>query len=73
MYCIDPVTGKPSEGRNAPTYGEIGEKFGIKETDVGNYLNYTRAAVREMLRLRIREYVASDEEVDLELREAVGA
>ncbi len=72
MYCIDPVTGKPDEGKHSPTYGEIGEKFGVKETDVGNYLNYTRAAVREIMRQRIREYVASDEEVDRELHEAVG-
>jgi len=73
MYCIDPVTGKPSDEKNSPTYGEIGEKFGLKETDVGNYLNYARACVREMLRQRIREYVASDDEVDLELQQAVSS
>jgi RNA polymerase sigma-70 factor (ECF subfamily) len=71
VYCLDPLEGKLAPDRKTPTYGEVGERFGLKETDVGNYLNYARATVREILRTRIREYVTSEDEVERELREAI--
>ncbi|MBI2901434.1 MAG: sigma-70 family RNA polymerase sigma factor [Planctomycetes bacterium] len=81
MYCLDPAD-SPDASRStavsgkslpdAPTYREIAEKLGIKETDVTNYLSYCRAAAKKILRARVRDYVGSDDEVERELAEAAG-
>lgn len=65
FYCIE-----PGDEPTAPTYREIAARLGIQETDVANYLHYCRTEVQQLLRERIRDYVASDEEVEGELREA---
>ncbi len=81
LYCLDPgqsedtsrsTTMSDRSPPSAPTYREVAEKFGLKESDVTNYLSYCRAAARKALRARVRDYVGSDEEVDRELDEAAG-
>jgi len=78
MYCIDPTmprdTARSSTflqgaetGRIGPTYRDIALALGVNESDVRNHLNYCRSTFRSLLRRRIREYVAGDEDVDPEL------
>ncbi len=61
MYAID------SEG----TYREVADRLGIRESDVRNHLTHVRRLLREALRRKIRAYVASDGEVEEELKEAM--
>lgn len=79
MYCLDPARSADASRSTtmsggslptAPTYREIADRLGLKETDVTNYLSYCRAAVRKALRARVRDYVDSDAEVERELQEA---
>jgi DNA-directed RNA polymerase specialized sigma24 family protein len=51
----------------APSYAEISREFSLKETDVSNILTACRKRLRELIVLRIREYVASEGEVASEL------
>lgn len=57
----------PAEADRPPSYREIARRLGITETDVRHYLAYCRRSLRELVRRRIREYVASEEEVDWEM------
>lgn len=64
-YCLG------EDRRESPTYGEVAEKVGLKETDVRNHLTFCRNALRQILRARIRDYVSSDAEVDDELQQVL--
>jgi RNA polymerase sigma-70 factor (ECF subfamily) len=55
------------EAKNEPTYEDVAKRLGLKVTDVRNYLNTCRKELREILKARIRDYVASDDEVEPEL------
>ncbi len=55
----------PPEG--APSYAELSREFSVKETDVSNHLTTCRKRLRELIVLRIREYVTSEGEVASEL------
>jgi RNA polymerase sigma-70 factor (ECF subfamily) len=55
------------EDESLPTYAQVAARHGIRESDVRNYLHYCRAALRQVLRERIREYVESDADVEREL------
>lgn len=65
-YDLDP----PPEG--APTYEDLSSKYGIKVTDVTNFLYRTRSRFRELLFSHVRTTVDSDEEARAELRELFG-
>ena len=52
-----------------PTYDDIAQRLGIKETDVRNHLTACRKMLKDLLRRRIRDYVESDDEVESELEE----
>lgn len=77
IYLIDP-SGLPPSPRDSvrigettqelPTYSAVAQLLGIRETDVCNYLNYCRRALREILKQRIRDYVDTDGEVESELK-----
>jgi RNA polymerase sigma-70 factor (ECF subfamily) len=66
IYVLDPLD--PHREADRPTYGNVASRLGIKETDVRNYLNYCRTALRQILRARIRNYVEGEADVDRELR-----
>lgn len=55
----------PPEG--PPTYGALAREFGVKETDVDNYLRDCRRRLRELAVERIRGYSADDGEVAREI------
>lgn len=50
----------------APTYAELGAKFGIKATDVQNYLAAVREEVRTEIRRELAETTSSREELEEE-------
>ena len=50
-----------------PSYAELAREFSIKETDVSNFLTACRKRLRELIVLRIRDYVTSEAEVASEL------
>jgi RNA polymerase sigma-70 factor (ECF subfamily) len=77
LYLIDPVLAPQSVSRSVshagetfevPTYRDVAARLGIKETDVLNYLAFCRRELREILRARIRDYVATDGDVPAELQ-----
>jgi hypothetical protein len=43
------------------TYREVGERLGIRETDVRNYLTFCRGRFREILETRVKETSATPE------------
>jgi RNA polymerase sigma-70 factor (ECF subfamily) len=55
------------EDSSLPTYAQVAARLGIRESDVRNHLHYCRAALRESLRGRIRQYVESDSDLEREL------
>ena len=55
----------PPEG--APSYAELSREFSLKESDISNILHASRKRLRELVVLRIRDYVASEAEVASEL------
>lgn len=63
IYCID----APEDELARPTYREVADRLGIKETDVRNHLNYCRRHLRPLLQQRVRNYVAHESEVAPEL------
>lgn len=77
IYCLQPEPRAGGSrgstllkrGRGAPTYREVAERFGLRESDVGNYLTWCRDELRRIMRERVRDYVATDADVDAELRE----
>jgi len=52
-----------------PSYQDVADLLGVQKTDVGNYIKYCRKVLRQILRERIREYVATDADADRELQE----
>ena len=78
VYCLDAETDTAhstvlaGEVPGGLTYGEVGARLGIKESDVRNYLTHCRRLLRQILKERIRDYVASDEDVERELEEVAG-
>jgi len=55
----------PPEG--PPSYADLCREFSQKETDVSNHLQACRRRLRELVVLRIRDYVSSEAEVASEL------
>ncbi|MBI4243569.1 MAG: sigma-70 family RNA polymerase sigma factor [Planctomycetes bacterium] len=51
-----------------PTYINIAEKLGIKDSDVRNYLVHARRELRKILKKEISEYVLDKSEIDNELK-----
>ncbi len=81
LYCLEPAsiaTGqRPStiltaDDPGGPTYHQVGQRLGIKDSDVRNYLAYCRTVLKALLRERFRDYVETDDRVDEELEEALG-
>jgi RNA polymerase sigma factor (sigma-70 family) len=64
LYCL--------EG-DAESYQDVAAALGLKETDVRNYLTFCRQSLREILRGRIREYVADESEIETELEQILGS
>jgi RNA polymerase sigma factor (sigma-70 family) len=62
------VPGAPVGTSAGPTYRELADRLKIRETDVRNYLSFCRRELRRILKERIRDYVDSEEEAELELR-----
>jgi RNA polymerase sigma-70 factor (ECF subfamily) len=55
----------PPEG--PPSYAELSRDFSLKDTDISNHLHACRKRLRELVVLRIRDYVSSEAEVAAEL------
>lgn len=53
------------------TYEALGAGLGIDKADVRNRLAYVRGELQRILRVRIREYVTTEEEVEQELGEVL--
>lgn len=53
------------------TYRQVGDAFGLSESEVRHGLEYVRGLLKRILRQRIREYVTSDDEIEPELREVL--
>ncbi|MBI4616405.1 MAG: sigma-70 family RNA polymerase sigma factor [Planctomycetes bacterium] len=52
----------------SPTYADLAARYGIRQSDVRNYLHACRRRLRQILCASIRGYVAHEEEVEAELR-----
>ncbi len=65
-YCFQP--GAEAE----PGYAEVAGRLDLKVHDVRNRLAYCRRLLRQFLRERIRDYVATEGEVERELGEILG-
>ncbi|MBI4243844.1 MAG: sigma-70 family RNA polymerase sigma factor [Planctomycetes bacterium] len=50
------------------TRQDVGEQFGLKETDVTNYLRYARKLLKGIIRKEISEYVLDNNEIEDELK-----
>jgi hypothetical protein len=50
----------------APTYAELGARFGVKPSDVQNYLSAVREEVRTEIRRELSETTSSREELEEE-------
>lgn len=55
-------------GSASPTYRDLAARLGIPNTDIRNYLTCCRGMLRRILMERIREYVDTDREAELELQ-----
>lgn len=64
--------GTPRAEVACPGYAEIATEMGLKETDVRNYLTFARSLLRKEIEGRIREYVASEEELQAEIARILG-
>jgi hypothetical protein len=60
-----------AEIEEGPTYREVALKFKVSETEVRHYLAHCRGALRRLLRGKIREYTAREEDVDPELQQVL--
>jgi len=74
-YCLKSTDAPSSpvlfleEPAVAPTYEEIARRIGLQKWEVRNSLVRCRHRLREILRARVLEYVATPEDLDRELRE----
>lgn len=80
LECADPARSREFEifrardlegaaVEKAPTYDELGRRFGMSEFDVTNILYRLRRRLRELVLLRVRDTVDSDGEAEAELRD----
>jgi len=60
------------EGGKQLTYAQVAEEFGIKSSDVTNYLAYARREFRRIVLESLREMTASEEEFRREARALLG-
>jgi hypothetical protein len=60
------------EGGKELTYGQIAERFGIKNTDVTNYLAFARKEFRRIVLEELRVMTASDDEFRREAQALLG-
>jgi RNA polymerase sigma factor (sigma-70 family) len=60
------------EGGKRLTYSQVGKQFGIKSSDVTNYLAYARREFRRIVLDSLREMTASEEEFRREARALLG-
>jgi RNA polymerase sigma-70 factor (ECF subfamily) len=58
-YCL---------GADDVSYRSIGQRLGLSETDVTNYLSEARRELRRILAGRVGQYVDSPRQIDVELR-----
>jgi len=78
-YCVAPrsasmtSSGDPPRMDSQPTYGEVAAKWGLSESDVRNYLSFCRSRLRSLLKLRIKEYAAGEDETRAEMAELFGS
>ncbi len=55
-----------------PSYGSVARETGLSESDVRNYLHFTRQALRRILIRQISEYAVDEHDVEEELRWILG-
>jgi DNA-directed RNA polymerase specialized sigma24 family protein len=60
-YELNPPPGGP------PSYADLSRDYSLKETDVSNVLHACRKRLRELIVLRIRDYVSSEADVASEI------
>ncbi|HEV3307019.1 MAG TPA: sigma-70 family RNA polymerase sigma factor [Candidatus Sulfotelmatobacter sp.] len=65
LYDID-------EGGKELTYEQVAGQFGLKPSDVTNYLSYARREFRRIVLAQLREMTASDDEFRREARAVLG-
>ncbi len=61
------------DGGRDLTYGQVGQRFGLKSSDVTNYLAYARREFRRIVLEQLREMTASEEEFQREARSLLGS
>jgi len=59
---------RPPEGAEA-SYEALARRFGVAPTDVTNILYRARKRLRELVLMRVRDTVSSDEEAEAEMRD----
>lgn len=60
------------EGGRELTYEQVAQQFGIKSSDVTNYLAYARRELRRIVLEQLREMTTSEEEFQREARSLLG-
>jgi len=60
------------EGGKQQTYEEVGRRFGLKTTDVTNYLSYARKEFRRIVLEQLRAMTATEDEFRHEARMLLG-
>lgn len=66
-YCLE------SEPGRQISYETLAQEMGVSVVDVTNYLSEARRELRAVLVKKVGRYVASEREIDAELRELFGA
>ncbi|MBI4244149.1 MAG: sigma-70 family RNA polymerase sigma factor [Planctomycetes bacterium] len=57
-----------TEDSSTSSHKEIASQLRIKETDVNNYLNYTRAILKKIIKREVSKYVLEKADVDEEIK-----
>lgn len=60
------------DASSRPSYAELAKEFGLKVTDVTNYLAFARREFRRLLTERLRDLTSSDTEFEVELQKLLG-
>ena len=55
----------PDDGAR-PTYGQLAERLGVKETDISNHLFAVREQIREEIRAELKETTSNPQEFEEE-------